>query len=97
MKINESQRIGAINPYRKNNEYKIGESGRRGRQRDEINISPEAKELLGALKGGEESTQTDKIEVLKHSVSTGTYYVDSNKLAEKLMPYFKNNTTEPGE
>jgi negative regulator of flagellin synthesis FlgM len=86
MKINDTQRIGSINPYKRSNDHKaVGGSDKKGKK-DEVQISQEAKELLGA-QGTEE--QRKRIEELKRSVAAGTYHVDARKIAEKLYPYIK--------
>jgi len=41
---------------------------------------------LGAQRS-EEPNRAQRIEDLKHEVRTGTYSVDANKLAEKLLPF----------
>jgi negative regulator of flagellin synthesis FlgM len=82
MKINDMQRIAATNSYRKSNDDKIAQAeGKKLKKKDEVNISPEAKQLLGA------STAKHHIEQLKQSYQTGSYHVEANKIAEKLLPY----------
>jgi negative regulator of flagellin synthesis FlgM len=82
MKINDTQRIAAMNTYRKSNDEKMAQAeGKKLKKKDEVNISPEAKELLGA------SASKHHIEELKQSYLTGTYHVEANKIAEKLLPY----------
>ncbi|MDR6883484.1 flagellar biosynthesis anti-sigma factor FlgM [Bacillus sp. 3255] len=88
MKINEPGRISGTNPYRKN-EIRTASMGPKQRQTDQVQISEEAKELLGAQQSGEASLKTEKINLLKQQVSSGTYHVDAIKIAEKLLPYFK--------
>ncbi|SHE11365.1 anti-sigma28 factor FlgM [Chlamydia abortus] len=94
MKINDIQRIGAINPYQRNqNAHAQIQAGKKGKQKDEVQISPEAKELLSSRT--EQSSpevseaRKKKVEDLKNAVSTGTYHVDAGKIAEKLYPYIK--------
>ncbi|GGD92271.1 flagellar biosynthesis anti-sigma factor FlgM [Paenibacillus nasutitermitis] len=85
MKINETQRIGAVNPYQKQSEQRAGNTERK-RQTDEVQISAEAQEMLSYSR----TNQTDKskrIDELKQEVSTGNYHVDAGKIAEKLLPY----------
>jgi negative regulator of flagellin synthesis FlgM len=82
MKINDTQRIAAVNTYRKYNEDKLSQSeGKQFKKKDEVNISSEAKQLLGA------SGVKQHVEDLKQSYSTGTYHVEASKIAEKLLPY----------
>jgi negative regulator of flagellin synthesis FlgM len=84
MKINDTQRIGAVNSYRKMNDDNLAQAeGKKAKKKDEVNISSEAKELQGT------QGSDPRIEDLKQSYSTGTYYVDSRKVAEKLFPYIK--------
>ncbi len=88
MKINDIQRIGAINPYRKNNGHASDKAyGKKGVPKDEVLISSEAKELLSAH--ADSAQRAKKVQELKQSVMTGTYHVDAGKIAEKLLPYIK--------
>lgn len=94
MKINPITRTGAVNPYQ-NQDTKATQSNRsKGRRKDEVQISAEAKQMLGAInqaqgKGAVSSVPAAKLQELKEQVSTGTYYVEANKIAEKMLPYFK--------
>jgi negative regulator of flagellin synthesis FlgM len=82
MKINDTQRIAAANTYRKSNEDRIIQTeGKKHKKKDEVNISPEAKQLLGA------SGTKQQVDDLKQSYLTGTYHVEASKIAEKLLPY----------
>lgn len=82
MKINDTSRIGNVNPYRKaGNGQSL--SSHKTSKKDEVQISAEAKEMLSNVRNPE------KLEELKQAVSTGTYQVDSQKVAEKLWPFIK--------
>jgi negative regulator of flagellin synthesis FlgM len=86
MKINDTQRVGALNPYQRAQGTKAaGGAGSKGKV-DEVQISPAAKELLGAQNSEE---YRKRIEDLKRQVSTGTYHVEAGKIADKLLPYLK--------
>ncbi|KIL40687.1 hypothetical protein SD70_12070 [Gordoniibacillus kamchatkensis] len=86
MKINESQRVGSLGMYKRSADAKsVAGAGKKGKK-DEVQISPEAMELLGA-QGTEEHRK--RIEDLKNSVSAGTYHVEAKKIADKLLPYLK--------
>jgi negative regulator of flagellin synthesis FlgM len=96
MKINDIHRIGGVNPYRKDEVRKPGESKGTGQSRkDEVQISSEAKELMASQM--KDPARAEKLESLKQSVNDGTYKVDARKLAEKLLPYFKSNNDKQGE
>lgn len=92
MKINETGRIGAMNSYQRQIDSQRQEVNNKAKRKDEVSISAEAKELLRA---GEEmqmngSERAQRIAELKEQVSTGTYRVETGKLVEKLIPYFKS-------
>ncbi|GAB6991329.1 flagellar biosynthesis anti-sigma factor FlgM [Paenibacillus pini] len=89
MKINETGRIGGVNPYQRNIEAQRQEVQKPARRKDEISISSEAMEMLEAQVVNTDPERVKKIEDLKQQVSSGTYQVESGKVAEKLMPYFK--------
>lgn len=89
MKINESGRLTSINKYRSNvNARDTKASGTGSKTKDDVQISPEAMELLEAQRSGDAS-RTQRIEELKSSVQAGTYHVDAQRIAEKLFPFLK--------
>lgn len=87
MKINETNRIGALNPYKKQAEHRAGGTGK-AKQKDEVQISAVAKEMLTTSKTSG-ADRTEHIAQLKSSVASGTYHVEAGKIAEKLLPYLK--------
>lgn len=91
MRINETGRVGAINSYQRNIESGQKIEEKKNRRKDEVSISAEAMEMLQATERSSNSERIQHIQDLKQQVSSGTYDVDNNKLAEKLLPYFKNN------
>ncbi|WNR44689.1 flagellar biosynthesis anti-sigma factor FlgM [Paenibacillus roseipurpureus] len=89
MKINDNGRIGAVNPYKKSGDATFTQApGKKGKAKDQVEISAQAKELLGA-QGIRTEEHSTRIEQLKSSVASGTYHVDAGKIAEKLLPYLK--------
>ncbi|TKH33166.1 flagellar biosynthesis anti-sigma factor FlgM [Paenibacillus polymyxa] len=89
MKINETNRIGAINPYQRNIETGRQEEQKKSRRKDEVSISPEAMEMLNR---SSDVDRVKKIQELKQQVASGTYRVDADKIAEKLLPFFKQSS-----
>ncbi|MEB3102339.1 flagellar biosynthesis anti-sigma factor FlgM [Ferviditalea candida] len=88
MKINDLQRIGGMNPYRKDTGTKASDNaGKRGKQKDEVHISQEAKMLHEVQ---EADLRSSRIQNLKQSVAAGTYHVEAQKIAEKLLPYLNS-------
>jgi negative regulator of flagellin synthesis FlgM len=89
MKINGPNQVGAVNQYQKSHDaLSVSASGKTGKKKDQVEISNEAKELLGALNPSAAHTK-EEIDALKNSVAAGTYKVDAKKLAEKLFPFIK--------
>lgn len=86
MKINETQRLSAVSQYQ--TQQSIQRTGKAPMKKDELSISAEAKEMLNAQQS-QDPARTERIQALKHAVSTGTYKVEADKIAEKLMPYFR--------
>lgn len=87
MKINEIGRINAVRTYQKQQDARTGSTSALNRK-DEVRISAEAQQLLtdSRIFGAE---RAERIGELKQSVSTGTYYVDAGKIADKLWPYLQ--------
>ncbi|MEK5435022.1 MULTISPECIES: flagellar biosynthesis anti-sigma factor FlgM [Paenibacillus] len=92
MKINETGRINAMNPYQRSAEAQRQEQMKKSSRKDEVSISDEAIQLLQAQNSGNDAERALKIDSLKQQVSAGTYQVDAAKLAEKLAPYFKQSS-----
>ncbi|WP_458124303.1 flagellar biosynthesis anti-sigma factor FlgM [Paenibacillus sp. Z3-2] len=89
MKINEPSRIGAINSYQRNVENQQADA-KKSRRKDEVSISPEAMKMLEEQSRTQDAGRIQRLQELKEQVSSGTYQVDSSKLADKLLPYFKS-------
>ncbi|WP_172255954.1 flagellar biosynthesis anti-sigma factor FlgM [Saccharibacillus deserti] len=87
MKINDTTRIGALNPYQRTSETQRTEETKKSARKDEVTISTEAMEMLQAAKKPADSERAARIQDLKQQVAAGTYSVDANKIAEKLLPY----------
>lgn len=93
MKINETGRINAVNPYQRSADAQRQEQMKKSSRKDEVSISDEAIQLLQAQNTGKtDAERVLKIDSLKQQVSAGTYQVDAAKLAEKLAPYFKQSS-----
>jgi|GEM_PF-221398 flagellar biosynthesis anti-sigma factor FlgM len=92
MKINETQRLGAVNPYRNKSDLRAAQTGSK-QKRDNLQISSEAMEMLQSqnVENAKSPERQRQIDELKQQVSTGTYHVESGKLAEKLLPYLYRN------
>lgn len=90
MKINETGRINAVNPYQRSADAQRQDQMKKSSRKDEVSISDEAIQLLQAQNTGKtDAERALKIENLKQQVSAGTYEVSTQELAKKLLPYFK--------
>jgi negative regulator of flagellin synthesis FlgM len=86
MKINETQRVGSVNAYKRVNEAGGAASGTgKTKKKDELVISSEAKEMLE----NQGTVSNERLDNLKESIATGTYHVEARKIAEKLFPFIK--------
>jgi len=91
MKINEFNRAGAVNPYRKNNEATAGGHVKnRHMAKDQVQISAEAKEMLEA-QASSDPARAERIAELKQAVQDGTYHVPAGQVADKLLRYLMND------
>lgn len=89
MKINDTQRISAAQQYQR--QQPMLRDAKQALRKDEVSISLEAKEMLESRNKVQETGRSERIQELKHAVSTGTYHVDAEKVAERLLPMFRNN------
>lgn len=87
MKINEPGRINAVNSYQKQHGQRIDAVNKK-KQVDQVQISTEAKELQ-SINQMLSPERTEKVDVLKQQVQSGTYHVEAGKIAEKLLPFIK--------
>ena len=87
---NASVNIDAyINQVKKNQEAdpSVEATGQENRKQDSVELSQTAKELQAARKIIEQvpEIRTDKVAQLKAQIENGTYDIDSDKIAEKLL------------
>lgn len=87
MKINDINRINRINTaYQSQNE--AVKTHKKSANKDEVHISAEAQQLLKSSLA-EQTDRSEKLSALKAEIQSGTYQVDAGKVAEKLLPFFK--------
>lgn len=90
MKINESGRIQGVNPYQRSNVENRDNQVSKKKQVDQVSISAEAKFMLEEVQRVQDPKRAERIEQLKEAVNTGVYQVSADKVAEKLLPFFKS-------
>jgi negative regulator of flagellin synthesis FlgM len=87
MKINQYNqlnRIGAIQAYQKTSEQPKKETNKKA-QYDQVEISSQAQQQI-------QKDKDAKIEQLKNQIANGSYKVDSEKIAEKLLAFYKSGS-----
>ncbi|TGV31005.1 flagellar biosynthesis anti-sigma factor FlgM, partial [Mesorhizobium sp. M00.F.Ca.ET.186.01.1.1] len=57
--------------------------------KDEVNISTEALEMQRQVEDTNAPQRREKVEQLKKQVEEGTYRVSSERIAEKLLSFWK--------
>lgn len=89
MKINDINRTGMVNPYRKAmTAPPATRTHKHDKKADNVQFSEAGRKLLEAAADPERAA---KISRLKESVATGTYHVEAGKIAEKLLPYLMDH------
>lgn len=73
--------------YNKNQGVKKAKTDKLPKEIDNLKISDEAIDFQYALKKLKdvESIRIEKVEIIKSQIKSGTYEIDSNKIAEKIM------------
>ncbi|MFF0828392.1 MULTISPECIES: flagellar biosynthesis anti-sigma factor FlgM [Brevibacillus] len=89
MRINEPNRVGMINAYNKTGNNQVGKSGKIPMGKDEVNISTEALEMQRQVEDVNSPQRREKVEQLKKQVEEGKYHVSSERIADKLLSFWK--------
>ncbi|QQE74117.1 flagellar biosynthesis anti-sigma factor FlgM [Brevibacillus composti] len=89
MRINETNRTGMINSYNSAGKSQEAKKGRASMGKDEVNISHEALEMLKQVEEPQSPARREKVSSLKQQVEEGTYKVPSDKLAEKILAFWR--------
>ena len=87
MKINDINRINRINNvYQTQNDMQ--KKDMKASSKDMVQISEAAKQMLETSRA-ESADRTERLNTLKAEIQSGTYHVEAGKVAEKLLPFFK--------
>ena len=88
MRINDVK--SGIFPYQNQNQINRNKSNvNKTLSGDVVDISSDGKEIYQAMKS-DQTDRLNRIEQLKQQVSAGTYKVDSQKLTETMIAFWKN-------
>ena len=86
MKI-QSYGVTGVNPYQSQQTKAAAAKTNSASFRDQLEISSQAKDLQGIQ--SYETNRSEKVAALKEQIQNGTYQVDSNKLAQDLLNYYR--------
>lgn len=91
MKIINNNIQKVLKIYNNQNSKKEIKSAARLGKRDELKLSDEAREFQIALKALENTpdVREEKIEEIRQQIQSGTYEIDSKKIAEKMLRNIK--------
>ncbi|MGZ9792612.1 flagellar biosynthesis anti-sigma factor FlgM [Bacillus atrophaeus] len=84
MKINQFG-TQSVNPYQKNYDKQAVQKTS-AQPKDKVEISSQAKELQNA---SDIKSRQEKIAQLKAEIENGSYKVDGNSIAEKMVNFYK--------
>lgn len=85
MNINRSTAINNINTYKQNLNKPNNNYKNISMKKDTIEISKEARKISAKLSNNNEVVSYEKIESIKKSIQDGTYTINYDKLAEKIL------------
>ncbi|MEH7335179.1 flagellar biosynthesis anti-sigma factor FlgM [Neobacillus drentensis] len=85
MKINDFSRLQGIQSYKNNITKTAQQDVSKKVQVDKVEFSPAAQEKITA-------EREKRIQALKEQIDNGTYKVDSQKIAEKLLDSWSKGT-----
>ena len=85
MKIDKFHSNYISNMYKTKDEQKKGHVQGPTTKKSSVEISTQAKDLVKKISESEESNFSEKVEKIRRSIQQGTYKVDSEKIAEKIL------------
>ncbi|MED3624007.1 flagellar biosynthesis anti-sigma factor FlgM [Neobacillus thermocopriae] len=90
MRINDT-RYGFYSYQNQANRFNIKQSSKNTPTCAEVEISSRGREMAEAMKSGQTERQK-RIQELKQQIASGTYQVDSKKIAEKMIDFWNNHS-----
>ncbi|CAH2712902.1 hypothetical protein BACCIP111895_00035 [Neobacillus rhizosphaerae] len=90
MRINDTK-YGFYSYQNQQNRSNIENNVKKSNSSSEVKISSLGREISQAMKS-EQAERLNRVEELKKQISNGNYHVDSSKIADKLIGFWKNNS-----
>lgn len=97
MKIGNFYSNYVSNTYKTNEERKNGYVEGKTVNKSTVEISAQAKALVKRIGESEDSNFSEKVEAIRRSIQEGTYKVDTEKLADKILEKIDSERTNANE
>jgi len=85
MKIDQFHTGYVKSTYKTSDERKIGHVDGKTVGKSTVEISTQAKALVKKISESEDSNFSEKVENIRRSIQEGTYSVDPDKIADKIL------------
>ncbi|WP_312470784.1 flagellar biosynthesis anti-sigma factor FlgM [Neobacillus sp.] len=90
MRINDLK-SGFFTYQNQQNRSNIPNTAKKASASAEVKISTRGREISQAMMS-EQVQQQNRVQELKQQITDGTYEVDSSKIADKMIEFWKNNS-----
>ncbi|MCH6266836.1 flagellar biosynthesis anti-sigma factor FlgM [Neobacillus citreus] len=90
MRINDTK-LGFYSYQNQQKNSNISNTSKKVSNSAEVKISSRGREISEALQS-EQTQRHQRIQELKQQIADGTYHVDSSKIADKMLDFWKDNT-----
>lgn len=97
MKIGQYYSNYAKNIYKTNEERKSGYVEGKTVNKSAVEISSQAKALVKRISESEDSNFSEKVEAIRRSIQDGTYSVDTEKIADRILEKIDSERTNKDE
>lgn len=93
MRINESSRLAMIKSYQQTAPKPLEKKLLKGQSADQLEISSQAQEKLKQTIE-DQAHSNGRVQDLKDQIASGTYRIDSDRIADKLLSIWKRETDQ---
>lgn len=97
MKIGQYYSNYANNIYKTNDERKSGYVEGKTVNKSTVEISSQAKALVKRISESEDTNFSEKVEAIRRSIQDGTYSVDTEKIADRILEKIDSERTNKNE
>ncbi len=90
MRVNDTN-YGFISYQKQENRSNIANPAKKTSTSTEVTISSRGKEISQAMLS-EQTQRQNRVQELKQQIADGSYHVDSSKVADKMIGFWKNES-----